>query len=47
MIEREGANFVLNEANFAARCGQSGEKFNEVQGKICRSQPIDGILNKL
>ncbi len=40
MIERE-------RANFAARCGQSGEKFNEVQDKICRSQPIDGILNKL
>ncbi len=29
------------------RCGQSGEKYNEVQSKICRLQPIDGILNML
>ncbi len=43
MIERERANFVLNEANFVAKCGQSGEKFNEVQDEICRLQPIDGI----
>jgi len=47
MIERKKTNFVLNEANFAGGCGQSGEKFNKVQDKICRLQPIDGILNKL
>ncbi len=31
----------------AIRRGQSGEKYNEVQSKICRLQPIDGILNML
>ncbi len=36
MIERKGANFVLNEADFVVGCGQSDEKYNEVQDKICR-----------
>ncbi len=47
MIVRKLTNFVLNEACFAAVCGQSGEKHNEVQDKICRLQPIGGILNML
>ena len=47
MIERKRANFVLGEANFAGGYGQSGEKFNEGQNKICRLQPIDGILDML
>ncbi len=47
MIVRKLTNFVLNEACFADVCGQSGEKHNEVQDKICRLQPIDGILNML
>ena len=47
MIERKWGNFILSEANFAAGCGQSGEKFNEAQEKICRLQPIDGTLNRL
>ncbi len=47
MIVRKLANFVPNKTYFVVGCGQSGEKYNEVQGKICRLQPIDGILNML
>ncbi len=47
MIERKRVNFVLNEAHFAIGCGQSDEKFNEMQEKIYRLQPISGILGKL
>ncbi|MCP3932707.1 MAG: hypothetical protein GY705_26855 [Bacteroidetes bacterium] len=37
----------MNKTYFVVGCGQSGEKYNEVQSKICRLQPIDGILNML
>ncbi len=47
MIVRKLANFVLNKTYFVVGCGQSGEKYNAVQSKICRLQPIDGILNML
>jgi hypothetical protein len=47
MIERKSANFILNEAGFVVGCGQSNEKFNEVQDEICYLKPIDRILNKL
>ncbi len=47
MIVRKLANFILNKTYFVVGCGQSGEKYNEVQRKICRLQPIDGILNML
>ncbi len=32
-----GANFVLGEAFFAIGCGQSDEKNNEGQDKICHN----------
>ena len=41
MMRRKRENFVSDEANFAAGCGQSGEKFNEIGNKICRLEPID------
>ena len=47
MIARERANFISDEADFAAIVGNYGEKSNEVSNKIGHSQPIDGILNKL
>jgi hypothetical protein len=47
MIERERENFVLNEAFFIGHSSAMADKKNEVQCKICRSQPIDGIPNKL
>ena len=47
MMSRERGNFIPAKANFAAGCGQSGEKFNAGWNKICRSQAIDRILNIL
>ena len=41
MMRRKRENFVSDEANFAAGCGQSGEKFNEIGNKICRLETID------
>ena len=47
MIERERENIVLNKAKNAGDALASARLFNEVQNNICRSQPIDGVLNRL
>ncbi len=46
-LRRRRANFISDEAKFAAVCGRYGENFNEVRNKICLMEPRIQNLNKL
>jgi hypothetical protein len=46
-LRRRRANFISDEAKFAAVCGRYGENFNEFRNKICLMEPRIQNLNKL
>jgi hypothetical protein len=46
MLSRKRGNFISGKTNFAAVCGQSGEKFNAAWNKISRLEASNEILDK-